>query len=305
MLTANVSQCKIYLYTNNFWIGRDFTVVTYFRPTELGAALDWLSSHTGHVAAGCTDLFPGTDRAALSGPVLDVTAIVHASDNGWRIGATTTWTDIIRADLPPSFNALKSAAREVGSMQIQNAGTIAGNLCNASPAADGAPCLLALDATVELVSAAGSRTMALSDFITGPSQTALRSNEMMTAIHVSRDSGRGRSHFSKLGARKYLVISIAMVAARVAVNDGTIVQAAVSVGACSAVAVRLSEVEAALIGQSVQANTLSAISDTMVTVALAPIDDLRSDANYRLTAAAELVRRTLRPLLTEDHEAAA
>ena len=310
MLTANVSQCKIYLYTNKFWIGRDFTAVTYCRPKELGAALDWLSSHTGHVAAGCTDLFAGTDRPALSGPILDVTAIdglrgVHVSDNGWRIGATTTWTDIIRADLPPSFNALKSAAREVGSMQIQNAGTIAGNLCNASPAADGAPCLLALDATVELVSAAGSRTMALSDFITGPSQTALRSNEMMTAIHVSRDSGRGRSHFSKLGARKYLVISIAMVAARVAVNDGTIVQAAVSVGACSAVAVRLAEVEAALVGQSVQADTLSAISDTMVTVALAPIDDIRSDADYRLTAAAELVRRTLRPLLTEDHEAAA
>tara|TARA_E500000331_G_C16645336_1_gene450404 strand:- start:26 stop:469 length:444 start_codon:yes stop_codon:yes gene_type:complete len=147
--------------------------------------------------------------------------------------------------------------------------------------------------------------MALSDFITGPSQTALRSNEMMTAIHVSRDSGRGRSDFSKLGARKYLVISIAMVAARVAVNDGTIVQAAVSVGACSAVAVRLAEVEAALIGQSVQADTLSKISDTMVTVALAPIDDIRSDVDYRLTAAAELVRRTLRPLLTEDHEAAA
>ena len=82
-------------------------------------------------------------------------------------------------------------------------------------------------------------------------------------------------------------------------------QAAVSVGACSAVAVRLPEVEAALIGQPLQADTLSAISDPMVTMALAPIDDIRSDADYRLTAAAELARRTLRPLLTEDHEEAA
>lgn len=147
--------------------------------------------------------------------------------------------------------------------------------------------------------------MALSDFITGPSQTSLRSNEMMTAIHVPRGSGQGRSHFSKLGARKYLVISIAMVAARVAVNDGAIAQVAISVGACSAVAVRLAEAEAALIGQPVHTDTLSAISDPMVTVALAPIDDIRSDADYRLTAAAELVRRTLRPLLMESHEATA
>ena len=96
-----------------------------------------------------------------------------------------------------------------------------------------------------------------------------------------------------------------MVAARVAAKDGVIAQAAVSVGACSAVAVRLAEVEAALIGQPVQADTLSAISDPMVTMALAPIDDIRSDADYRLSAAAELVRRTLWPLLTEDHKEAA
>ena len=284
--------------------------MTYFRPTELGSALDWLSSHTGHIAAGCTDLFPSTDRPALPGPILDVTAIdglrgAHASETGWHIGATTTWTDIIRADLPPSFDALKLAAREVGSKQIQNTGTIAGNLCNASPAADGTPCLRALDAIVELASADATRTMALSDFILGPGKTALRPNEILTAIDIPRDSGQGRSHFLKLGARKYLVISIAMVAARIAAKDGVITQAALSVGACSAVAVRLAEVEAALIGQPLQADTLLAISDSMVTMALAPIDDIRSDADYRLTAAAELARRTLRPLLTEDHKEAA
>ena len=121
-----------------------------------------------------------------------------------------------------------------------------------------------------------------------------------------RDDGSARNRFfieSRREARRRIASRV--VAARVAVNDGTIVQAAVSVCACSAVAVRLAEVEAALIGQSVQPDTLSAISDTMVTVALAPIDDIRSDADYRLTAAAELVRRTLRPLLTEDHKEAA
>ena len=78
-----------------------------------------------------------------------------------RIGGLTTWTEIIRAPLPRCFDALKSAAREVGSVQIQNRGTVAGNLCNASPAADGVPPLLALDANVELISQTGVRRMPL------------------------------------------------------------------------------------------------------------------------------------------------
>src|SRR6185312_12387938 len=84
-----------------------------------------------------------------------------------RIGGRTTWTDIIRADLPPAFAGLQAAAREVGSVQIQNSGTIAGNLCNASPAADGVPPLVAFDAEVELISQRGTRRLPLAQFITG------------------------------------------------------------------------------------------------------------------------------------------
>ena len=202
MLTANLCHCKIYLYTNKF-VNRDVTrglnAVTYFRPTLLSDALDWLGAHEGCIAAGCTDLFPATDRPNLDGPVLDITGIdglrgITRSDAGWRIGATTTWTDLIRAELPPAFDGLKLAAREVGSVQIQNAGTIAGNICNASPAADGVPCLLTLDATVELASSRGTRTIGLDGFITGPRQTAQADDELVSALHVPAKAAEGMSN---------------------------------------------------------------------------------------------------------------
>ena len=191
----------------------------YHRPVALSDALALLGRGPVTVAAGCTDLFPGIDGPALRGPVLDITAIdglrgIEASAEGWRIGATTTWSDLLAADLPPAFDMLKAAAREVGSVQIQNTGTVAGNLCNASPAADGVPPLLALDASVELTSTQGTRALPLERFLTGVRQTGRAASEMVTAVTVPRRAGAGVSRFLKLGARRYLVISIAMIAAR-------------------------------------------------------------------------------------------
>ena len=107
------------------------------------------------VLAGGTDFYPARVGRAIGEDVLDIGGIailrgISADRAGWRLGATTTWSELIEADLPPLFDGLKQAAREVGGRQIQNAGTLAGNLCNASPAADGVPCLLALDAEIEI-----------------------------------------------------------------------------------------------------------------------------------------------------------
>ncbi len=145
-------------------------------------------------------------------------------------------SDVLAADLPSCMDGLKAAAREVGAWQIQNAATVAGNLCNASPAADGVPPLLALNAAVTVQSATGSRTMPLQHFILGNRRTALAPGEMLTHIHVPAHDPRTRSVFLKLGARRYLVISIAMVSAVVlCARDGTIADLRVAVGACSAV----------------------------------------------------------------------
>jgi CO/xanthine dehydrogenase FAD-binding subunit len=170
------------------------------------------------ILAGGTDYYPAHVGKPLREDILDVSAIrglrgISEGPDQWRIGATTTWTDLIEAELPPVFDALKLAAREVGGIQIQNRGTLAGNLCNASPAADGIPALLALDAQVELASTAGTRRMALEQFVLSNRRTALRQGELATAVIVPKPRCAARSHFLKLGARRYLVISIVMVAA--------------------------------------------------------------------------------------------
>ena len=286
----------------------DLRHAQYFRPSELGPALDWLADNDACVAAGCTDLLPSTSAPQLAGHVLDLTAIpnlrgISRDGEDWRFGATTTWTDIIRAELPPAFDALKLAAREVGSQQIQHAGTIAGNLCNASPAADGTPCWLTLDAQVELASKDGTRVLPLDAFVTGPRKTALKSGEIVSAIRVPHASAGGRSSFLKLGARKYLVISIAMVAVRVEERDGVVSDIAVSVGSCSAVATRLTELEAALTGQHLSDINLPRMNE-LIDDAIDPIDDLRSNASGRRAAASELVHRCIASLSQTGADAA-
>ncbi len=270
----------------------------YHTPQTLGAACALLAQTPAVIAAGCTDLFPATQAKALPGPVLDLTGIadlsgINRDGDEIHIGALTTWTDIRRADLPPGLAMLQEAAAEVGAVQIQTSGTLGGNLCTASPAADGVPPLLAADAEVVLTSLRGDRRMALSDFLIGPRKTALNRDELLTRVILPKPLGRSR--FLKLGARHSLVISIAMVAVRIVETDGVMSQAAVSVGSCGPVATRLTALEQALIGLPL-ADAPAAVTDALVAPALAPIDDIRGDAAYRQTAAAELIRRALSDL---------
>jgi CO/xanthine dehydrogenase FAD-binding subunit len=194
------------------------------------------------------------------------------------------------------FDGLKLAAREIGGRQVQNAGTLAGNLCNASPAADGIPALLALEAEVELAAHDGVRRVPLAAFLVGSRHTARRADELMTAILVPRWGSRARATFCKLGARRYLVISIVMVAATLEVDaDGTVVRAAIAVGACSEVAQRLARLEAKVVGKPLT----PALSDLLRPddlAALTPISDVRGSGEYRRDAAMTLLRRALAEL---------
>jgi CO/xanthine dehydrogenase FAD-binding subunit len=267
----------------------------FARPATLPEALRLLDRGGWRLLAGGTDLYPGAG-SHLQGAVLDLTGIDGlagiTSGRDLRIGAATSWATIALASLPPALAALQSAARVVGGRQVQVAGTIGGNLCNASPAADGVPPLLVLDAEVELRSLSGPRRMLLADFLLGPRCTALQPGEMLTAIIIPEGALAGRSAFVKLGARSHLVISIAMVAARLVVDQGQVTGAALAVGSCSGVAQRLSLVEAALIGTTI-ASAPDRINGADVAAALSPIDDVRATAAYRLMAAVELVRRAV------------
>ncbi len=208
-----------------------------------------------------------------------------------------------RADLPPLFDGYRRAAREVGGLQVQNLGTLAGNLVTASPAGDGIPNLMALDAVVEVAGKGGTRTLPISAFSTGYRSTALGTDEIVTALIVPKLDG-ARSTFVKLGARKYLVISIAMVAAMVATDEaGTITAARIAVGACSAVAQRLSALESALIGQPLASASGLVSADHLAS--LQPIDDVRASAAYRRDAALTLVRDALADLASPASRRAA
>ncbi|MFQ3623061.1 MAG: FAD binding domain-containing protein [Acetobacteraceae bacterium] len=275
--------------------GRRVCVTGYLRPATLEEAAAALAAAPRTLIAGGTDIYPARLSLAREEELLDVTAIpslrgIAEDETGWRFGAATTWTDVIEARLPPLFDGLKAAAREVGGVQIQNTGTLGGNLCNASPAADGTPNWLALGAEVELASAAGTRLLPVAAFVLGNRRTARRPDELLTAIRVRRPQGPARGTFVKLGARRYLVISIVMVAA-VATFDATgrVAEARVAVGACSPVPVRLAALETRLAGKRPD----PALVEPTDLAPLAPIDDVRGTAAYRRDAALTLVRRAL------------
>jgi CO/xanthine dehydrogenase FAD-binding subunit len=194
--------------------------------------------------------------------------------------------------LPPAFDALKVAARDVGARQIQNRGTVAGNLCNASPAADGVPPLLILQAEVELASRRGTRRLPLESFLVGARRTALAADEVMTAIIVPLPPPTMRSTFFKLGARRYLVISIVMVAVALDVVEGIVRDARIAVGACSAVARRMPAAERRLIGVDARPGLGRAIEAEDLE-GLSPIDDVRASARYRRDAALTLLARAI------------
>ncbi len=270
----------------------------YLRPLRLTEALAWLAEGQPAILAGGTDFYPARVGRPVTEDVLDITAVaelkgIREETHRWRIGALVTWTGILQARLPRWFDCLKLVAQEVGGVQIQNAGTVAGNVCNASPAADGVAALLALDAEVELRSRAGTRVLALGDFLLGNRKTARARDELVSAVIVPKRAEASRSTFVKLGARKYLVISIAMAAIALDLAaDGSILGAAVAVGACSPVARRLPDLERELVGRKPGPGIGESVAARHL-VPLAPISDVRGTAEYRSDAVITLLRRAL------------
>ena len=275
----------------------------YFRPRTLDEALRHLAAAPGcQVLAGGTDVFPARAGAEVwlrrdQRPLLDISGVagldgLAESATQWRIGALVTWAQLRAAPLPAAFAGLCEAARQVGGAQVQNRGTVLGNLCNASPAADGVPPLLTLDASVELAGPQGRRVLPLADFLLGNRRTALAPGELAVALRLPQPPAGARAGFLKLGARSHLVISIAMAAAMLVVEAGQVRQARLAVGACSAVAQRLPLAEAALLGGPADPARLRPEH----LAGLAPIDDVRATAGYRRDAALVLLRRLVEQL---------
>lgn len=278
--------------------------MAYVRPENLHEALSLLSDSAQQsesawqILSGGTDFYPAVLECPAPDRVLDIHSLrdlktIDVNASHVRIGAGVTWGDIIDAPLAPAFDCLKLAAREVGSVQIQNRATLVGNICNASPAADGVPPLLTLDAEVELSASSGTRLLPLQEFILGNRKTARRRDELVTAVVVPLAAAAGHSGFAKLGARKYMIISISMVAVRLRCDERSCVaDAAISVGSCSLVAQRMTQLESQLLSGNVNDNISALVTEEHVST-LAPIDDVRSSGHYRTHASLILLRRTI------------
>lgn len=283
-------------------------MVAYHRPDTLAEALALRAARDVMIVAGATDVYPArTSRLAWGDPthkdLLDLTGIsgldrIDETADAYRFGCLVTWTDLARAALPLQFAGYQRAAREIGGQQVQNRATLVGNICTASPAGDGGPNLLVLDATVELASESGLRHVPIASFIDGYRHTVCRGDEIVTALIVPKLAG-ACSDFRKLGARKYLVISIAMVAGVVATDaDGRLTDVRIAVGACSAIAQRLATLECELVGLPL-ARAAEHVTPAHLAV-LKPIDDVRGSAAYRMASALALVRDTLAGFAADD-----
>ncbi len=284
-------------------------MMNYLKADTLADAVR-LQQETGYAfLAGGTDVYPALEHGWRPKGLLDISRVpelaggIRQQDGSWVIPALATWTDVLRAELPPQFDGLRAAAIEVGGRQIQNQGTVAGNICNASPAADGVTALMALDARVVVVGTEGERELPLHEFVLGNRSTARSPHELVTQMKVPALAGRHASVFSKQGSRRYLVISLVMTSAVMEVDArGRIVRCGIAVGACAARSLRLGAVESRLTGTSIADAARLVLADVELAL-LSPIDDVRASAAFRRRLARELVERDIRALARNlEHE---
>ena len=272
----------------------------YFSPSSLSEIFKLLKDYEGRakLLAGGTDLLVKMKkRAVLPDVIIDLNKIselsfIELADGHLHIGGLTRLavvggSSIVKEKAP----ALAEAIKVLASTQIRNRATIAGNLCNASPAADTAPPLLVLDASVKLQSAGGERVVPLSQLFLGPEQTVIKPDEILTEVIIPLQEGA--SAFIKLGRRKAFTLSVASVAAFAEVNNGKFEEVRVALGAVAPTPIRARKVEETLKGKDVSEGNVEKAAQ-LVKEECRPITDVRASAEYRTEMSYVLTKRVLR-----------
>jgi CO/xanthine dehydrogenase FAD-binding subunit len=272
-------------------------------PRDLASAYAVLAGGTAESPvrpiAGGTDLMV-TLTGELAPPpasVVDLWAIealrgISIDGDALSLGALTTYTDIRRSALcREHVPALVEAAGTIGAAQIQNRGTLGGNIANASPAGDTLPVLLAADAVFVLGSARGEREVPAAGFWTGYRETALAHDELILRIRLPLIAGR-EMRFRKVGTRRAQSISKVVMAVAWQ-GDGTWRGVRVALGSVAATPIRAAATESALEDRAPTPETADRAAETLAGE-LAPIDDVRSTAEYRRLVAARVLHRIVR-----------
>jgi CO/xanthine dehydrogenase FAD-binding subunit len=279
----------------------------FVQARDVSEALEALTAE-GRVipVAGGTNVLVNMKRAPLPADlVLDLTRIealepITADQDQLRLGANVNFARLLDwAPGGPLQELIRPMCIGFAGPLIRNLATIGGNVCDASPAADVSPVLLALDAQVELESAAdGTRVLALPEFFQGVRRTARRSDELLTSIYCDRPRDDERVFYYKLGKRRADAISIVSVAVRLRLEAGKVEMARIALGAVAPVAMRATEAEAALLGEPLNERAIAEAASTAAHEAQ-PIDDFRSGGAYRRQMVETLVARGLNQIAAQ------
>jgi len=279
----------------------------YLRPKSFEEALELLDKYgeQAKLLAGGTDLIVKMkDGVVKPKYVIDLSRLeelkfISKEDGVIKIGALTTLREIETSPIiRENVHVLSDAVEKMASWQIRNLGTIGGNLCNASPAADTAPPLLVLEAELKLTSSEGERTVPIDQFFTGPGETILKNNELLTEIQIPIMSDHAGTAFLKLGRRFAHTLSIVSVATLVVVEDGIFKDVRIALGSVAPTPVRAKKTEDKFRGLSatkdvVEKNCVWIVED------ISPISDVRASAEYRKEMSIVLTKRALIEALDE------
>ena len=279
-------------------------IENYYVPSSIAEAAQLMQFGGATIVAGGTDLTPQTEAGArdFAAMLVNIQRIeemrgISTSDGRYRIGGLTTVSEILESEmLATEVPVLVEAADHFASPQIRNAATLAGNLCNASPAGDMCIPLLLLDADVELASWADDsvsiRTVALSDFFTGPGKTILRAGELLTAVEFDQPVAGFTATFQKSGPRPALEISTVSMGFAGVLDNDVLTGVRVAIGAVAPTPLRARATEAALEGQLLNEDLITKAVET-VQQEVKPIDDVRASSWYRKHLTGVYIRRAL------------
>lgn len=274
----------------------------FHEPTTVQEVIDLLIEYgdDAKLLAGGTDLMVLYTRfkiepkhvISLDG-VKQLTGIRESETGDLVLGAQVTHREIEKSSLiTESLQALRQACSTVGGVQVRNVGTIGGNLCNASPAADIPPVLLALDASVTLEGPNGKRNLSLEQFLLGPRNVALDPGELLTAVKIPKVESNTATVFLKAGRRKAMEISLCAVSARVTTDENGRADVRIGLGSVAPTAVRAYSAEALLQGKVITEDLIKAAGAAAVNDCK-PISDVRGSAEYRSMVVEAMVRRAL------------
>jgi len=276
---------------------RDFDLVV---ARDLSHLLELLAQNAeARIVAGATDFIPFVragrwlPRLAVDISRLEELRYLREADGWVEIGALTTHAELVSSPLlRRRAPVLAEAAGRVADPQVRARGTLGGNLCTASPAADTAPALLVLNAEVMLLSQAGERRLPLDAFLVGPGETALAPGEVLAGVRFPIPPAGAGMAFLKLGRRKAMAISVANAAALLVRQDERIGQARLALGAVAPTPVRCPAAEKLLMGKRPDEALFAAAAERVLET-IRPISDVRASAEYRRVVAVTLARRAL------------